>query len=243
MIAMIQKSWADYWEQDEFWRDSFIWELNSRLFIERASRILEFKKSDCVLDIGCGPGYTDSFLAPLVKSICAVDVSSQFVSICQTRCKGSNNVSVMNLRKDDYTNLGVFSGLFSVILCVSVVQYYRDVSEIEALICSAKKIAAPNAQMLIADLPLDRGAFGFAWDAVCSYVQGVRKGYAQELLRMALRRWFGIARYNDFYAKTKQLYFTAGTLNSLITRLNLNARIIPGNFSVYANRLSLLIKF
>lgn len=239
---MIQKSWADYWEQDEFWRDSRLWELNSRLFIERASRIIEFKKSDCVLDIGCGPGHTEAFLAPLVKSVCAIDVSNQFVSMCQTRCRNSNNVSVMNLRRDDYTNLDGFPGPFSVILCVSVVQYYRDVSEIEALICSAKKIAAPDAKMLIADLPLDRGVSGFAWDAVCSYIQGIRKGYARELLRMALRRWFGITRYKDFYAKTKQLYFTAGTLNSLITRLNLNARIIPGNFSVYANRTNLLIQ-
>lgn len=237
------KSWVDYWGQDDFWRDSRLWEISSRLFFERASRIIEFKKTDRVLDIGCGPGYMEAFLAPLVKSVCAVDVASRFVSMCQKRCMNSNNVSVMNLRKDDYTNLEVLAGPFSVILCVSVVQYYRDVGEIEALISSAKKISPPGAKMFIADLPLESGMLGFAWDAVCSYVQGIRRGYAQELLRMALRRWFRITRYKDFYDKTKQLYFTDGMLNSLITRLNLNARIIPGNFSVYANRLNLLIQF
>lgn len=237
------KNWLDYWAQDDFWRDSRLWEISSRLFLERTSRIIEFKKNDCVLDIGCGLGYIEALLAPSVKSICAVDVANQFVDICQKKFKDSGNISVRDLRKDDYTNLEGLAGTFSVVLCVSVVQYYRDVGEIEALIRSAKKIVSPGAKMFIADLPLESGMLGFVWDAACSYVQGIRRGYAQELLRMALRRWVWITRYKDFHDKTKQLYFTANTLNSLIARLNLNARIIPGNFSVYANRLNLLIQF
>lgn len=237
------KSWVDYWDEDVFWRDSHLWEINSRLFFERANRIIEFKKSDCILDIGCGPGYAETFLAPLVKSIYAVDVAKQFVDICSDRCRNHSNVSVGHLGRGDYTNLEGFGGPFSVILCVSVVQYYRNVSEIEVLIYSAKKIASPGAQMLIADLPLERGRLGFLWDVVCSYFLSIRKGYSQILLRTAFARWFRKTRYKAFYDKSEQLYFTISKLESLIDRLNLNARIIRGDFSVYANRPSLLIQF
>ena len=126
------ENWVDYWSEDDFWKDSRLWEINSRIFFERASRILEFKKSDCVLDIGCGPGYTETLLAPLVKSVYAVDVARQFIDICVKRCKDYKNVSVGHLDRGDYTNLEGFKGPFSIILCVSVVQYYRSVSEIEA---------------------------------------------------------------------------------------------------------------
>ena len=97
--------------------------------------------------------------------------------------------------------------------------------------------------MLIADLPLERGRLGFIWDAFCSCFLSIREGYAQILLRTALKRWFRGTRYKAFYDKAEQLYFTTKKLESLIDRLNLNARIIQGNFSVYANRLNLLIQF
>jgi SAM-dependent methyltransferase len=237
------ENWIDYWSQDDFWRDSFLWEINSRLFFKRASRIIEFKKTDCVLDIGCGPGYSEIFFAPLVKSIYAVDVARQFVDICSDRCRNYSNVSAGYLRKDDYTNLEECKGPFSVIFCVSVVQYYRNMNEIEVLISSVKKIASPGARMLIADMPLERGRFGFIWDAFCSYLLSIRHGYTQILLRTALKRWFRETHYKSFYDKAEQLYFTKSLLESLISRLNLNASIIRGDFSVYANRLSLLIQF
>jgi len=237
------ENWVDYWSQDDFWKDLRLWEINSRILFKRAKTLIKFQENDSVLDIGCGPGYTDILLAPLVKSVYAVDVAKQFIDLCAKRCKDYKNVSVGNLSRDDYTNLEGFGGPFSSILCVSVVQYYRSMSEVETLISSARKIASPGALMLIADLPLERGRLGFVWDAFCSCLLSIRKGYAQILLHAAFRRWFQGSHYKAFYGKAQQLYFSIGTLESLIKRFNLNAKIIRGTFSVYANRPSLLIKF
>ena len=237
------KDWIDYWSEDDFWRDSQLWEINSKLFFKRVSQIIKFKKSDSVLDIGCGPGYVEALLAPLVKRVCAVDVAKQFIDICAKRCSSFNNVKLGLLRKDDYTNLEELGGSFSVILCVSVVQHYRNFKEIEALISSVRKIASSGALMLIADLPLERGMLGFIWDAFCSFLLSVRGGYSQILLCTAYYRWFRLTRYKTFCKETGQLYFTSSKIKSLISKLNLNARVIRGGFSVYANRLSLLIQF
>lgn len=106
------KNWVEYWSKDSFWRDSLIWEINSKLFFNYLKRIIS------ALDIGCG--YTELFLGSLVKSVLAVDVAEQFVDICSKRCKNYSNISTGYLRKDDYTNLEGFKGSFSIILCVSV---------------------------------------------------------------------------------------------------------------------------
>lgn len=97
--------------------------------------------------------------------------------------------------------------------------------------------------MLIADLPLERRGLSFMWDAFCSFLIGVRLGYAQALLRAAFERRFRQLEYKKFYDKSGQLCFTINRLKSLISRLNLNSKIVKGRFSIYANRPGLLIQF
>ncbi|MDD5097539.1 MAG: class I SAM-dependent methyltransferase, partial [Candidatus Omnitrophica bacterium] len=225
-------NWIDYWNQDSFWKDSPLWQINARLFSKSASRVMEFKKSDSVLDIGCGPGYVEAMLAPSVKSIYALDVAKQFVDICSLRCRKHLNVRVGHLRKDDYANLEEYAGPFSIVLCVSVVQYYQDMGELEKLISSVRKIVSPGARMLIADLPLERKIWGFFWDALCSYFLSLREGYAGVLLRTAFARWLEATDYKAFQDQTKQLYFTTEKLKLLINRLGLKAKVIRGDFSV-----------
>jgi 2-polyprenyl-3-methyl-5-hydroxy-6-metoxy-1,4-benzoquinol methylase len=235
--------WAGYWSKDDFWRDSQLWEISSKLFYQSAKRFVEFKKTDTVLDIGCGAGYTEALLAPLVRSVYAVDVAKQFVEICSQRCQGHGNLRAGYLNKDDYTNLEGCPGPFSIILCVSVVQYYRNLDEVESLINSVKKLASSGARMLIADLPLQRGKLGFLWDVLCSCFLSMRKGYFITLLSMAYTRWCHNTHYKSFCAQAQQLYFSEDKLKTLIKKLKINARIIKGDFSVYANRISLLIQF
>ncbi len=237
------RDWIEYWSQDDFWKDSRLWEINSGLFFKQLSCLLEFNKNDTVLDIGCGSGYTEVYLSPLVKHVYAVDVSEQFVEICSRRCKDKANVTVGFIDKNDYTNLEHFGGSFSIFLCVSVVQYYKNIKEVEALILSAKKIASPGAKMLIEDLPLKRRVTGFMWDAASSFFMSLKGGYLWVLLCTALKRWAGITGYKSFCDKSQHLYFTVQELEDLIDRLRLNARIIKKTGSVYANRLSLLIQF
>lgn len=236
------KNWIDYWSQDDFWKDSRLWERNSELFFRYANLMVEFKKDDSVLNIGCGSGYLEPLLAPLVKSIQAVDVVEQFVNLCKKRCSNFDNVEV-TLLGDDYTDLSVCRRLFSVILCVSVVQYYRDMSEVEALINSARKVASPGGRMLIADLPLKRGKVGFIWDGLCSFFLSVRERYTWLLIQTFFDRWIRRSYYKLFYDQTEQLYFTIKELEALVQRMGLRAQIIRKNFSVYANRPSLLIYF
>lgn len=235
---MINCPWIDYWKRDNFWRDSQLWKRNAEIFIQRASRIIGgFSKRDTILNIGCGAGHTEFLLAPYVKSIYAMDVAEQFTEKTKWRCEGFNNVKVGLLGKD-YTDLNLDNRKFSLILCVSVVQYHKNIWEIEDLIKSVKGIALPAAKLLIADLPRKRGKLGFTWDILCSGFQAMQKGYFKVLLQTTLNK-----KKSDYPKNIKQLYFRVRDLKTLIQRLGLNAKIIRKSVSVYANRLSLLIEF
>ena len=234
--------WIEYWDQDNFWGRLKLWELNARVFLRRAAGLIEFKKEDTVLDIGSGPGELACVPAGKVQSVLAVDTAPQFVEMTRTRCRNLPNVEAA-LPGADYTDLTVFSRRFSLFLCISVVQYYNSVAEVESLIRSAQKNALPGGQMLIADLNLKRGRGGFMYDAACSIFKSVQEGYALDLLRMAWKRWCTPSAYRNAGSANRLLEFDYAEIEALIERMNLNAKIIRRSFSIYANRPSLLIHF
>ncbi len=119
-----QDPWIEYWAQDDFWKDSQLWKINAELFLRRADKILGFTRDESVLNIGCGPGYLEPLLAPKVKRIFALDTAEQFADLCKKNCVNHLNVTVGLLGRN-YTDLTVCDELFSLILCVSVVQYYK----------------------------------------------------------------------------------------------------------------------
>lgn len=238
-MATLQ-TWIDYWNADDFWKHSPLWKVNAGLFCRRAQSVVGLRHDDLVLNIGSGPGHLEVLLSPMVKEIFALDVSEQFVELCRQNCRNCDNVEVA-LLGHDYTNLSVCRKKFSLILCVSIVQYYRDTHEIEALITSARQVALPGARMLIADLPIKRKALGFLWDAFGSLTMSIKEGYSPALLQAAYAKYFRRRRYRSLCNDNKVLSFTIKDLESLVKRMRLNATVIRRSLSVYSNRPSILI--
>jgi SAM-dependent methyltransferase len=233
-------AWQEYWQADRFWRDSPLWEKNAEIFLARAAGVVGFGPNDRVLNVGCGAGHLEKRLAPLVREILAVDTAEQFVDLCRARCRGYANVEVARLGPN-YTDLTVFGRSFTRVLCISVVQYYRDLAEVQALIESARRVVCAGGRILIADLPLQTGLIGFARDALASCLQSLRHGYALALLGTAARRWLGGASYRSLSHENPELHFNIQKLCDLVRGLHLDAKIVPDSMSVYANRPSLLI--
>lgn len=232
-------SWLDYWSRDALWRESPLGGASADILLKRVGHHLSFERTDSVLEIGCGPGHLSSLLALRVGSVHAVDVAPSAVAACRERCSGNDNVTV-GLLGGDYTDLSGCGGSFTRIICVSVVQYYRDLAEVERLVRAARAVAAPGAALLIADLPLARGPAGFAWDALGTLAGALHGGYVGPLLRAARGRWGGGSPYRAVADRTGSLVFSRAAIAGLVRRTGLTATILRGSLSVYANRPSLL---
>jgi len=235
-------AWRDYWSRDELWGESELWRENAALFLRRVARHVPFGPQDSVLDVGCGPGHLADLLAPRVASVHGVDVAPAFLRACRERCRRHGNVTTA-LLGEDYTRLEGTGGPFTRILCVSVVQYYREPGEVTRLIASARSVAAPGALMLIADLPRTRGPAGFLWDGLCSVALAAGGGYLPALLGAARGRWAGGSRYAAVARSAGQLSFTPAGALALARGLGVRATLVRRGRSVYANRPSLLVEF
>lgn len=236
------ENWRDYWSRDTLWRESALGEISAGILLRRAGEILPFGRADSVLEIGCGPGHLAKLLAPRVEGVRAFDVAPACVESCRERCRSLANVSV-GLLGSDYTDLTDCGGPFTRILCVSVVQYYRDVTEVERLIHSACAIAAPGAAMLIADLPLERTPAEFVRDALGTLSGALRGGYLRPLLKAARGRWGTGSSYRACQSRAGSLVFNPTVLEALVRKTGLRATLLRESLSIYANRPSLLLGF
>jgi SAM-dependent methyltransferase len=235
------QNWIQYWDQDVFWAESELWKVNAKIFLNRAAKILKFTSEDCVLNIGAGPGYLEPLLSSKVKSICALDTSENFVRMCERNNEHLPQVTC-RFQGPNYTDLSDVPDSFSLFLCVSAVQYYKNPSEILDLIQSASRKALPGARMLIADLPLKRNLFEKCWDVLCSFAVALKEGYLFILIKTALQV-IKHSQYRRFSKQSPSLEFSKHDLQRITESISFKTTLIPKSLSVYANRPSLLIEF
>ena len=237
--------WMDYWNHEDFWNKTQIWKINAAIAYLNLRKAVPLKKSDTVLNIGCGPGYFENLLAKHVSRIVACDVSENFLRHAQKICEKQSNVELIEL-DEDYTNVDAIAGPFNFILCNSVVQYYKDKKETLDLIRSVQKIAAPDAKMLIADLPAQRNVWQTSWDLFYSLLLSIPGQYFLEFSRVLydfIPRGF---IYRMYQRAQETLVFSNADLECLkldIQNMGLHSSIINHQFSCYANRSSLIIYF
>ena len=128
---------------------------NVNVFLGASAPLMAFSRNDRVLDIGCGPGHLIAELAPNVGEICGLDTSPKYIRACRERFADFPNVSIGQLG-DDYTNLSAAGdGKFHKIVCLSVIQYYRDKNDVRKLLAAVKNVAASQARFLIADILIE----------------------------------------------------------------------------------------
>jgi len=230
-------SWFTYWNQI----NPLMFEnmkKNREIFLKNSAKLFSFGRNDVVLDIGCGPGYMEEYLKDKVKSIYCLETSELFLKVLNNKFEQSSNVFIYKLKKDNYTNLGFLkSKKFTIVLCIGVVPYYKDVDDLKNLIVEVRKHCEKGI-FLIADIKVSENVLRDIW--------GIAK--------MALRERYFInptlfllnARFSSYYKSFKKhglLVIPETKLQSIIKELNLSAEIIDISLSLNADRKHLLIRF
>jgi ubiquinone/menaquinone biosynthesis C-methylase UbiE len=238
LMKEIKNNWIDYWKTETIFKDAN-WRKNMEIFIRSTDPLLKYSMQDVILDIGCGPGYLAEFLKNRVKEIHCLDTSERYLDICRKKFARDQNVFFYKLSTENYTDFSFFNAKkFSILVCSSVIQYYKSVIDVENLIEEVRRIALPGSKFLISDIQTNAGTFS----NVCSIL---KTAFKEKFLFEALLFLFRArtSSYHKVLSSKGLLIITVEKLNELIDKLNLNAEILDARLTVNANRKHLLINF
>lgn len=232
-------NWPDFWSR-EIILEKEHWRKNIELFVKSTEQILNYGNSDVMLDIGCGSGLLAELLKDIVKEIHGVDISESQIKICRDKFKSESNLFFYKLDKKDYTNLSLLKDKnFSLIIVLSVIQYYRDLDEVKKLIIEVRKRTKKGARMLIADIPIKEGIISDIWGLMKTAVREKSFIKPVKFLLMASSS----SSYRKLLSKSGLLVIPEPKLNELITELHLDAEVLSLPLTDKTNRKHLLIRF
>ncbi len=229
--------WIQYWDSQSVMDDD-AWRKNTQLLLEGSGSFFAIAPDDTVLDIGSGPGFLADALRDRVRSIHCVDTSPRYVNEGRARLAGVGNVKFTQLGADylDFSFLG--QERFSKVICASVIQYYRNIAEVERLLANLRQIARPGALLLIADIPLGGNLL---YDLAGLVRTAWRKQYLLKVLGFTLRSLWG--NYARLRKRQGLLHVRKEEMQRMLDKLHLRAEWISTPLTLNDTRKHLLIRF
>jgi arsenite methyltransferase len=90
---------------------------------------LALSPGECVLDVGCGPGFLCESIAATVGSdgaVTGIDISSDLIALCRAR----NPPKWLSYAVGDATQIDQPDASFDVVVCTQVAEYVPDVDRV-----------------------------------------------------------------------------------------------------------------
>ncbi len=229
--------WIKFWNEENVFPAVFL-EKNMEIFIAASHQILAYDKDDVILDIGCGPGLLERALLPRVKQIIALDTSANYIAENSARFNAPERLSFLRLGQD-YTDLSFLpEATFTKAICLSVVQYYRDVGEIIALIKQTKRVVCTGGKLLIADIPIKTTLLN---DLLNLMKTAIKEKMMITTFGFLLRARLGA--YHRIQQDQRLLRLTDGDLQRIHDEIDDEIQVLHHRLTMNSNRTHLLITY
>ena len=127
---------------------------------------------------------------------------------------------------------------FSIVVVMSVLQYYKNKAEVIDLINNIKEVCAPGAVVLVCDLMVKESFLK-------EVVQVLKNAFREGKLFSVLSLFYNL-RFSNYYKVKKEagfLILSEQEWQGIITTLNLNATFVKEPITLQKDRKSLIIKF
>ncbi|MBU3915367.1 class I SAM-dependent methyltransferase [bacterium] len=233
----VTSDWVDFWENQTVMNDRS-WEKNMELFLSGSESFFPFHNKDVVLDIGSGPGFLAFFLKDRVDSIHCIDTSRRYVDEGRSRFSQNGNVS-FDVIGSNYLDFSFLNDKkFSKIVCSSVIQYYKDIDEVEQLIIEVRKHAFSGAEMLIADIQVNMEPIK---DLVGLLTTSFKNRYLLQVIKFIFKSFGG--EYSKIRKNKGLLTLKKSDLDEITKKLQLNAEWRDDVLTLNNSRKHLLIRF
>jgi len=229
------ETWIDYWDSAALFRP--VMKSVAGHFCRQTESILLYNRHDVVLDYGCGPGYLIELLTENVGEIHGVDTSTKMIAECREKFRARDNVRFHLLDRGSYTDLSILGNTkFTVIVVLSVVQYFENILAVEQLLRSLCRVAAPGARLLVADVPVDD-------KPLLDTLELLRASLGKKFIVRAL--WFllrsAASNYSRVRASRGLLSIPVPRLQEIVEKLSLEAEFISRPLTYNRRRAHLLI--
>jgi len=236
----MKNPWIDFWQNLETTpeRES-IWRMNIKYFIHATSPMMNYAGDDRILDIGCGPGYLAEALADRVQEYHGMDISRKYADFCREAYAKYKNVFVYALDENKYTDFSFLpKKYFTKIICLSVIQYYRNYQEIEKLLIEIGRIAQPNGLCLVADIPGKESR-------VRDLLSNLRSGIIHRNVLPTVKYLLGMKtkEYSRTHAQAGLLFIPEMQTVEIAQKLHLDFQVLKTQLTLNKSRYHLLIKF
>jgi ubiquinone/menaquinone biosynthesis C-methylase UbiE len=232
------EGWVEYWKREDA-TNEVMSRVNMEFFLRATHKILSFDSGDILLDIGCGYCHLAEALETRVSATHCADISDYYLERARDRFVQSRNVFFYKLREDDYTNLGMLGvTLFTKVVCLSVVQYYRGIEELEKLILEVRRVSRPGAKFIIADIPDGRVSYK---DTISTVICAAKAGKLFDACSLFFKAY--TQNYRGIYRKVGLLKLEKSQLLGMGKRLNIKMEILRDRLTINSKRMHLLIEF
>ncbi|MBN1157176.1 class I SAM-dependent methyltransferase [Candidatus Woesearchaeota archaeon] len=140
-IKMLYREWAKDYDSDS--KRYLATAINERAVVP----LLAPKKSDTILDIGCGTGRFTIPLAKRCRKIVGVDFSDEMLDVARRRSACLRNTEFINA--DITKKLPFRANTFDKVLCILVVDHVMDLSP---LFREVRRVLKPGGKFLYDDV-------------------------------------------------------------------------------------------
>ena len=113
-------------------------------------KVLRLRKSDVVLDYGCGVGRLSLWLAPHVREVVAMDISPKMVEVAtkQSVAAGVGNASFSVAPEGE---LPLETASVDVLVCGGVLKYVMDEDDLARLVAEFGRVLKPGGRAAVID--------------------------------------------------------------------------------------------
>jgi len=157
---------------------------------------LRFSKKTVIVDLAAGSGNYERSLKGRVKSIDAVELSEEMVSMMRKEFKGSN----VNVIKSDIINTCLKSGSYDAALFIMSLHHVKDA---ESSIAEVARLLKPNGSFILVDRVPRSNILNRMYDSLDAKRKGVKEGYGhyyrnRKSLETSLSKNFTIKKSVDY---------------------------------------------
>ncbi len=198
------RDWREFWNRESALFSRRNWSKNMEIFLRHAQPYLDLRAEDRLLDIGCGAGDLEEALAGKVSEIVGLDVSQTLIDQCRKRLSAHSHIRFHHLDKDPFDYSHFEKKPFDKVICLSVVQYLENLSQIDRLIAEVGRLAKPGTRFLLADICLSQSTFASLFATLkAAYQENYLLSHVFFLVRLAcsdysrLYRAKGLLQFSD----------------------------------------------